>query len=213
MLLIVVTDNKEREQDMKKQTTDSIRNSKGFTLLELMVLVAIIGILAGLATSYLNNPRLRLRAAARDVVSKVQHARFKALETGDTWAVQFDTSSTAPSYRILSNIGPDNKWNTADDEENGIVYLDDYPGISFGSGHGTAPRDYGETDISDGMSAYENRFIFNADGTTGYPDNGNQKSQGVVYMKTKKGETFAVGMISAAGMIKTWRNYASGWEE
>lgn len=192
------------------KNNSSIKNSKGFTLLELMVLVAIIGILAGLATSYLNNSRFRLRAAARDIVSQVQNARIKALETGDTWAVQFDTSGI-PSYRIMSC--PDGKWDTAEPKEHGIVYLDNYPGISFGSGHGAAPKDYGETDISDGMSAFENRFIFNPDGSTGYPDNEDQKSQGVVYLKTRKGETFAVGMTSAAGMIKTWINYGSGWEE
>jgi len=199
---------------MKKQKTNSINNSKGFTLIELMVLVAIIGILAGLATSYLQNSRIRLRSAARGIVNQVQNARFKALETGESWAVQFDNSET-PSYRVLSNIGADGKWNTADDTEHRIVYLEYYPGIHFGSGQGAAPKDYGEADISDGMSAYENRFIFNADGTTGYPDDEDKKSQGVVYLKTGTdlGETFAVGMVSAAGMIKTWINYGSGWEE
>ncbi|MDM8535791.1 prepilin-type N-terminal cleavage/methylation domain-containing protein [Desulfobacterales bacterium HSG17] len=207
---------------MKKQKTHCINNSKGFTLVELMVLVAIIGVLAGLATSSLYNPRTRLRAAARDIVSQVQNARFKALETGETWAVQFDTSSETPSYRILSSKGDDKIWNTADDTEYRIVYLDDYPGTSFGSGHGAAPKDYGKGNIDNGMTAFENRFIFTATGMTDYKADDvattenkykDETSQGVVYIKTKKGETFAVGMISLSGMIKTWRNYDSGWEE
>ena len=196
---------------MKIKKLQSITNSKGLTLLELMITVAIIGILAGLAASTMSNDRTTLRSAARDIVSNVQKVRFRALETGRTWAVEFDTESEIPSYKIIDS-GKDGKLNTTDDKIYKIVSFEDYPGISFGSSYGAAPKDYGETDISDGISAYENRFIFNDDGTTGYDDK-TKKSQGVVYIKTEKGDTFAVGMVSAAGMIKTWHNDGSGWED
>ncbi len=177
-----------------------MRSSKGFSIIEMMIVIAIIGILAMIAVpDFLGlTPRARLKSAARDIVSNMQLARVKAIRDGSPWAVQFDTGDAR--YRVLSDKGADDTWNTTDDDSYKTVNLSDYKGVSFGSGHGPRP---GLSDPADGVSFGGNRAIFNSDGTS---------SAGTVYVKNDDGDTFAVGAASAAGRIKIWRNYGSGWE-
>jgi type II secretion system protein H len=183
----------------------------GFTMLELMIVLAIIGVLVTLALSYMQDmDRERLKTALRDVVSNLQLARMNAFEEGQTWVVQFDTGGN-PGYRLLSGAGGDGTWGTADDVEFKTVSLADYAGVSFGSGHGAHAEDPGEADISDGCSMPDNRVFFQTDGTVTTPAGGS--AQGMVYMQTQKGDTVAAGVISAAGLIKSWRNFDGTWRD
>ena len=181
-----------------------MRSSKGFTIIEMMIVIAIIGILSMIAVpDFLGlTSRARLKSAARDIVSNMQLARVKAIRDGSPWAVQFDTGDAR--YRVLSNKGADGNWNTGDDTVYKTVNLSDYSGVSYGSDHG--PRATGLSDPADGVSFNShnsNRAIFNSNGTS---------SAGIVYVKNGDGDTFAVGAASAAGRVKAWRNYGSGWE-
>jgi len=179
-----------------------MRDSEGFTIVEMVIVIAIIGILIVIAVpDFLGlTPRMRLKSAARDIVSNMQLSRINAVRDNSTWAVQFDTDDA--QYRVLSDDGADDTWNTGDDTVYKTVKLSDYPGVSYGSGHGARPGD--DSYPADGVSFNNNRVIFNSDGTS---------VSGTVYIKNDNGDTFAIGSLSAAGRIKTWRNYGSGWEE
>jgi len=186
-------------------------NRKGFSMLELLVVLAIIGILIVIAISFFSDmDQERLKTALRDVVSRMQMARTNAFEEGETWAVQFDTGAN-PGYRLLAGWGADQTWNTADDIEFLSVPLSEFQGVSFGSGQGAHPDDPGEADITDGCSMPGNRVIFNADGTTNYADG--TSSQGMVYLMTDTGDTVAIGMLSAAGLVKSWKHFGDGWRD
>lgn len=54
----------------------------GFTIIELLVVIGILGILAGYAVSSLssNLPKMRLEGATNDVVQKFQKARFTSVK-------------------------------------------------------------------------------------------------------------------------------------
>jgi prepilin-type N-terminal cleavage/methylation domain-containing protein len=178
----------------------------GFSLLELMVVMVIFCILLTIAApSFIGQKaRLELKRLTREIVSDMQLAKINALKTSSTWIVQFDTANS--QYRIHSDDGADGTWNTADDTIFKTVRLSDYPENTYG-----IPGGYGEIGsepnpgegVIDGISFANNRIFFNSNGTS---------VGGTVYISNNNNEAFAIGSTSAAGGIKTWRNFGNGWE-
>ena len=73
-----------------------VTNSRGFTLAEMLVAVAIFGILSATAAPYLFAMKLRFRldGAARQVFSEVMSARMKAINENTTYTITFPSNHT-----------------------------------------------------------------------------------------------------------------------
>ena len=69
-------------------------NEKGFTMLELLIVLVIIGILAGLAVPSLDLllSKDKLRASTTTVTSSLYVARMKAVNEAEPYGVQFDVN-------------------------------------------------------------------------------------------------------------------------
>ena len=80
-------------------------NKRGVTLVELVVVFAIIGIAAALATPSIGAwmSRYRLSSATRDIVSTMRDAQMKAITNNITYQVDFNVG--ANSYVLEHNSG------------------------------------------------------------------------------------------------------------
>jgi prepilin-type N-terminal cleavage/methylation domain-containing protein len=82
------------------------RSEFGFTILELMVTVALIGIVAAMAVPLMNNAAdsIKLGEATREVEREMQHARMTAVSANQPMRMRFDCPA-AGNYRMTELVG------------------------------------------------------------------------------------------------------------
>ena len=80
----------QKSMSMQDYMKKNIGN-RGFTLFEIMIVVAIMGIIAAIATPILLSqlPEMNLKSAARDLYSSLMEAKVLALKNGVPVSVQF----------------------------------------------------------------------------------------------------------------------------
>jgi len=117
------------------------RSSKGFTLIETMVLVAIIGVLAGLTipsfASYM--ARQKVNGATNQLMADIQYARSIAIARRTTFRMEFQADSyqiilPGPDDIIRDKTAPDGVTYNADTDPNFYAWgLSDACNIAVGN--------------------------------------------------------------------------------
>ncbi|RMF96940.1 MAG: prepilin-type N-terminal cleavage/methylation domain-containing protein [Candidatus Schekmanbacteria bacterium] len=181
---------------------------KGFTMIEIIIVVVIIGLVAGIAMFNLINmlPKFRVNNAVRTLASNLQWARLKAVSENNNFIVYFYSPDANNIYRY-EILDDDDNDGTKDPTET-LYDAERYhlpSGIKFGRAKSGVKRTTcGGTIDSDGIHFTGDKVTFTP---TGRPD-----KNGSVYLipedddedHDQKTIHWRAISVTTNGRIKTW---------
>jgi prepilin-type N-terminal cleavage/methylation domain-containing protein len=160
----------------------NLKNNSGFTMLEIMIAVVLIGILSSMATPRFLDfiQRAKGRADASTNVSYLRAARSQAITTGVPTGVKFDTANK--QILVFADLDANGNYSAVNDS----VTL---PLLEL----------KGDTDILN-CSFSNDVVVFNTDGTA---DASGQVEFSVANDTTR---TFLVNVLASTGRVKLTKN-------
>ncbi len=184
---------------VQERVSDSMTNNSGFTLVELVIILCIVGILATIGIPAFSSwiPDYRLRNKAKELYADMHLAKMKAVKEYKKYRIVFYTDGDA-SYRLIKNDGTTEKMVNLFSSDSGEK-------ISFGCGAATKnATKSGGTPPVDGISYNGNILTFNPRGTG---------SPGYAYLHNSKGTSYAIGTLSSGVIfMKKWDEASNSWK-
>lgn len=188
---------------MQRQIRDICQKEKtGFTLMELMIVVAIIGLLAAISIPMMLNPEHRVRTVAREIMGDMQGTRMAAIKNNENWAIVFEPNKLR--YLVCSHRGGDNSWSKIDDNTivKTVTFSTHVSGVEYGHGQAAFDATLDKKAFpADEISYNPNVLTFNPRGSC---------QSGWVYIDYK-GVSYAVGTLST-GIVRIRRWHNGDWQ-
>jgi len=90
-----------------------MRKPRGLTLIELVIILAILGILLALGTGYLRSDRIAVNQAAQSLAAQVTRARLEAIRRNEFVGIHFSTQGFG-GYVVFVDANRDGTFNTGE---------------------------------------------------------------------------------------------------
>jgi prepilin-type N-terminal cleavage/methylation domain-containing protein len=136
------------------------RPDAGFTLVELMVAVAIIAVMAGLTVAYTGERRANMRGFVGQVVTECDSTRLRALSSRRWHRITFDTTTRRMIVWQATTTGMD----LPDDDGWSNVNQAEIPRTVVVQGLGTTADVDGEAFPGEGEGVDDEALLFGPDG-------------------------------------------------
>lgn len=178
-----------------------ISNSPGFSFVELMTVIAIIGILSAVALPSIlgNMPEKRLKSAARNLYADLQKARLLAVKENRSIRVRFD-NSTSPGFYYFDDDESGNpgfeQWNAGEFRKNFV----DYGAVDYGTA--SATKDWNSSTLPPATPT--DLITFSKTGTA---------NNASVYLQSQNNQEICYAVtVTNFGAVKIRRFSGSSWE-
>lgn len=114
-------------------------DAAGFTLIEMLTVIGIIGIMSLITIPWLMNPERKVKKVARELIGDMQNARMSAVKQGWPWRIVFDAAND--SYTVRNSMGDadrnGNAWDDGDEVDHKTVSFTEHAtGVGYGDACG-----------------------------------------------------------------------------
>jgi len=157
-------------------------SEKGFTLIEVMVTIAILGILIATASPGISSllPNYRLKSATQDLFTNMQSAKMQAIKANSNYTITFDAINDSYNLNGTKNI----------------VLTEYKSGVCYGHPSSSSEIEYTSNSVS-----------FTSRGMTTQ----NPTTWTYVYLKNNRGRYYRIGTLST-GLVRIQRWNGSSFE-
>ena len=177
-----------------KKLISALKNEKGFTLIEVLVVISLISIMASIAIPGYSVwlPNYRLKNASRDLLSNFQLAKLTSIKKNCNCAITFNQPVLGTTYDYVVFVDADNDLEfDAGEEILTKILWTSYKNVLFDTNLGSV--NFASND--DGLPAIAFR-------TNGLPvSNSGAMGMGTVFLKNTRDKTSSV-VLSASGNIR-----------